>query len=123
MTASEIERAGTAFLVQHLETQGRAVRKSDRKTFDLIVDGIYAEVKAKGKAAEKFDFFVLSEKQYAALRAGEEFIVFLVLGVLQPGRTEIIEIPSGVLRRFEPKEWRQYYWDKGMLESIRSSMQ
>ena len=127
MTASEIERAGTAFLVQHLKAKGRSVQKSNRetfgKTFDLIVDGIPAEVKAKGKSVDKFDFFVFSEKQFAALRSGEQFIVFLVLGVLEPGKTEIIEIPSACLRNFEPKVWTQYYWDKGMVDAIRVQLQ
>ena len=44
--------------------------------------------------------------------------MFLVLGVLDPGKTTVIEIPSANLLQVEPKEWRQYFWDRGLLDAI-----
>lgn len=122
MTSAEIERIGTSLLIQRLEAAGRAVRKSDTKTFDLIVDGLYAEVKAKGKGLDRFDFFVLSDKQFQALSRGEQFLLFLVLNVLDPAHLNVIEIPSEILRRHHPKVWIQYFWDRGMLERIRAEL-
>jgi hypothetical protein len=118
MTAHEIERAGTELLKRYLEKRGRVVETSDRKTFDLKVDGKYAEVKAKGKSFDCFDFLVLSDKQYEALTHGEDFIVFLVLGVCEPERLRVVEIPAAALLSTEPKIWKQYFWDKGMLDSL-----
>jgi hypothetical protein len=118
MTNHEIERAGTEFLKKWLQARGRSVLESDRKTFDLIVDGKYAEVKAKGKSFECFDFLVLSDAQHEALRYGQELIVFLVLGVCEPGRERVIEISAAELLSIQPKVWRQFYWDKGMLDSV-----
>ena len=36
---------GEQLLAAHLTARGRAVSRSDKKMFDLIVDGRYAEVK------------------------------------------------------------------------------
>ncbi len=43
-----IERRGCEIIRERLGATDRTVRKSDDRTFDLIVDGEYAEVKAKG---------------------------------------------------------------------------
>ncbi len=51
-----IERRAFTILKRHLEEQGRMVEPSDKKAFDLIVDGRYAELKAKGKPFDAFDF-------------------------------------------------------------------
>ena len=47
-TGHSIEKRGIELLKQHLKAQGRSVVDSDNKTFDLIVEGRYAEVKCKG---------------------------------------------------------------------------
>ena len=47
-----IERRALELLKQHLASQGRTVRPSDNKTFDLIVDDRYAEMKAKEEEKE-----------------------------------------------------------------------
>lgn len=36
---------GEALLAAHLRSEGRIVEDSDAKTFDLRMDGVYAEVK------------------------------------------------------------------------------
>ena len=72
--AHAIEREATEFLRRYLKAQGRRVEPSDNKTFDLVVDGRYAEVKAKAKRYSEFDFFYMSEKLLLLLmpRAGVE---------------------------------------------------
>jgi len=68
-----IEKQGLFALMEHLQKSGRTVEKSKRKTFDLVVDGLPAEVKCKRAPWSKLDFIGLTQNQKAALDAGETF--------------------------------------------------
>ena len=60
---NEIEKQGKSLLKRWLKKNGQKFQKSDDKTFDLIVDGNYAELKAKGKSWKNFDFISLTKNQ------------------------------------------------------------
>lgn len=113
-----IERRAFAILKRHLEEQGRLVEPSDKKAFDLIVDGRYAELKAKGKPFDAFDFFWLSENQYEAALTDPSFVLFLVCGVEGTSQPEVFEIPAERFRAVEPKSERHYYYDKGLTARL-----
>ena len=68
-TGSEGER----LLADWLTSQGRAVKPSDIKTFDLIVDGRYAEVKSSRGPYAKLGFVGLTDAQRIAMLKGPEF--------------------------------------------------
>lgn len=116
--AHEIEREATRLLRLHLEAAGRRVDDSDNKTFDLIVDGEYAEVKGKAKPFSAFDFFYLSANQYKAVEDGRAFTLFLVCNVADPERVEIFEFPAHALRSVSPKCEVKYYYDKGLARQL-----
>jgi len=113
-----IEKRALELLKQHLASQGRTVRPSDNKTFDLIVDDRYGELKAKDKPYRAFDFFFMSENQYNAALAGPEFSLFLVCGVANEPEVQIFEIPSTRLRILRPKSEIHYYYDKGLVDQL-----
>jgi len=113
-----IEKRALELLRQRLVSQGRSVQPSDNKTFDLIVDGQYAEVKAKDKPFRAFDFFFMSENQYRAVLEGPEFLLFLVCGVADASGVQIFEIPSARLRSLHPKSETHYYYDKGLVDQL-----
>lgn len=105
-----------------LEDSGRVVTESDKKQFDLKVDGRYCELKAKRYPFnEKFDFFYISENQKSGIDSGEMETLFLVCNTDDPSNIEIFEIPSRELREITPKEEKKYYYDKGMLSEKSSS--
>ena len=113
-----IEKKAFALLTQYLASKGRTVRPSDKKTFDCIVDDRYAELKAKGKPFQAFDFFFMSENQYRAAQEGSEFSLFLVCGVEDEANVQIFEIPSSRLRQVKPKSEIHYYYDKGLVNQL-----
>ncbi len=102
-------------LVKHLESQGRLVTKSDKKTYDLIVDGNYCELKAKRYKVDSFDFFYISSNQHQGISSGELHTLFLVCGTDEPVDIQIYEIPGSDLAAIRPKTEVKYYYDKGML--------
>ena len=114
-TGSEGERA----LAEYLSKRGRTVEESDTKTFDLKVDGQYAEVKSsKGPYAE-LGFIGLTDNQYQAIQDGTEFRLFLVCNLSDPDNLEVIEISSAELAREDPKIECTHYWYRSQLERIR----
>ena len=94
----DIERQGIAAVTAFLQKAGRSVERSKRKTFDLVVDGIEAEVKCKRVSWSKLDFIGLTDKQRRALDQGETFLVFVVCNLKEANAPEIIEIKSQTLR-------------------------
>jgi hypothetical protein len=80
-----IERQGTAIVIEYLERAGRPVTRSKRKTFDLVVDGLPADVKCKQLPWAKLDFIGLTDAQRRALEQGEQFILFVVCNLKMVG--------------------------------------
>jgi hypothetical protein len=93
-----IEKQGLSILKDYLQKAGRTVEASKRKTFDLVVDGIPAEVKCKQLLWSKLDFIGLSDKQRAALDGGENFLLFVVCNLKGTSDPEIIELNSETLK-------------------------
>ena len=112
---------GERLLAGWLATKGKTVEASDNKTFDMIVDGKYAEVKTSLSPYSKLGFIGLTEAQYKALRSGVEFSIFVVCNSSDPANLQIIEIAAVDLRNEEPKVVPTYYWYRSQLERCRSS--
>lgn len=93
----DIERQGLAALTEYLLCAGRTVERSARKTFDLMVDGIPAEVKCKRMPWSTLDFIGLTDKQRHALDRGDCFLLFVVCNLKDPSAPDIIEIQSQAL--------------------------
>jgi hypothetical protein len=117
-TGHSIEKRGIELLKQHLKAQGRSVVDSDNKTFDLIVDGRYAEVKCKGKPYEQLDFIGFTKKQFRELEEGPEFQLFIVCNVDNPSEVQVREIPARELLRSPPEVDPTYYWYKRQLDGL-----
>jgi hypothetical protein len=103
------ERHGTSIVIAHLESAGRVVTRSKRKTFDLVVDGLPAEVKCKSSPWAKVDFIGLTDGQRRALDQGERFILFVVCNLKAVGQEEVIEIPSESLLQANFKVESMHY--------------
>ncbi len=116
-TAQSIESRGLEFLKNWLVERGRKVEESTDKTFDLIVDGEYAELKAKGNKWDKFDFLSLTENQEAAL-GGKLKKIFLVLNVNDIKEAKVIEIDAAELRDCKRKTIVHYEWNKGVIAHL-----
>ena len=112
------ERVGLKCLETWLTRQGRKFEASDKKTFDLIVDGKYAELKTKRRPYQNFDFFYMTSNQFKAISDGPPFTLFLVCNVDNPEKAEIYEFTSELLATEEPKCEVKYYWDKGIVERL-----
>lgn len=104
-----IEKQGLLAVMEHLESVGRPVELSKRKTFDLVVDGMPAEVKCKQAPWSKVDFIGLTDHQRAALDAGENFLLFVVCNLHDDSVPEIIEIKSKTLRQAQFKVESTHY--------------
>jgi hypothetical protein len=104
-----IERQGTLIAVEHLRRSGRTVTRSKRKTFDLVVDGLPAEVKCKGLPWARLDFIGLTDSQRRALDGNERFLLFVVCNLKGPGQPEVFEIPSESLRQAKFKVESTHY--------------
>jgi len=102
-------------VVDYLQKQSRRVEKSDNKTFDLIVDGRYAEVKSKGADFDRFDFITLTYKQEKALRDGMDFLIFLVCYSKHPEALDIREFTSTQLSDEEPIEYPSYEYSRAKV--------
>lgn len=120
---SDLHRTGTdgeRLLRDYLIAHGRTVTPSDRKTFDLIVDGRYAEVKTSRAPYSKLQFIGLTDSQYAALtKDGADFSIFIVCNACDPDNIEVIELRAGDLLRERPKVESTYYWYRSQLEKCR----
>jgi hypothetical protein len=110
---------GERLLAQYLAASGRVVRPSDTKTFDLVVDGSYAEVKASDGPYSALGFIGLTDNQFKALKAGVQFNLFIVCNVAHPDNLEVIEIPSSRLRTESPRVECTYYWYRSQLDKLR----
>jgi len=113
-----IERQGTLIVIEHLQRLGRTVTRSARKTFDLVVDGLPAEVKCKQLPWERLDFIGLTDGQRRALDSNERFILFVVCNLKGPGQPEVFEIPSESLRQAKFKVESTHYIYGPELRSI-----
>lgn len=96
-------------MMGHLESAGRSVELSRRKTFDLVIDGMPAEVKCKKAPWSKVDFIGLTDHQRAALDAGENFLLFIVCNLQSDSAPEIVEIKSEALRAAQFKVESTHY--------------
>ena len=110
---------GERVLAEYLAERGRTMEESDTKTFDLKVDGQYAEVKSSKGTYAELDFIGLTDNQYQAILDGTEFLLFLVCNLRDLDNLEVIEIPSAELAREDPKIECTYYWYRSQLERIR----
>lgn len=108
---------GERLLSRHLEDQGRSVEDSDSTTFDLIVDGQYAEVKSTAGPFAALGFIGLTQNQYDALESGLDFSLYLVCNLADPANLEIVEIPANALREQEPTVEATYYFYRSQLDA------
>jgi hypothetical protein len=92
-TGSEGER----LLADYLSARGRVVTRSDKKMFDLIVDGRYAEVKTSRGPYSKLGFIGLTENQHTGTRWTCELQHFIVCNLNDPANLEVIELPAAQL--------------------------
>ena len=129
-TTLSIEAKGMAILEKWLKAHGRNPEKSDKKTFDLKVDGKYAELKAKKHGWSKFDFIGLTGNQVEELGNRLE-LVFVVLNVNETDlnnidTANILEIPAEALLHLKNqnkvKTIVHYEWNKGILDEWRRSL-
>ena len=109
---------GERLLTEYLNSRGRTVARSDHKTFDLVVDGVYAEVKSSMKPYAALGFIGLTDNQFAALNAGQPFMLYLVCNMRDPDNLEVREIPSDRLRAHAPKKECTYYWYRSDLDAM-----
>lgn len=116
LTGSE----GVRLLAAWLTAKGRRVKPSDKKTFDLIVDGRYTEVKTSLKPFAKLQFIGLTAAQFKALNDRVDFALFVVCNSSDPANLEVVEIVAADLLREKPKIAPTYYWSRIQLEKCRS---
>ncbi len=114
------DRACREALTGYLAARGRKVQLSDIKTFDSIVDGVYAEVKSSHNPYSKLGFIGLTDNQRKALQDGKDFILFVVCNLATPDCIEVLEIRARDLLRESPKTESHHYWSRSQLERIRS---
>jgi hypothetical protein len=112
---------GVRLLAAYLVAQGRMVVPSDNKTFDLIVDGRYAEVKTSREPYSKLGFIGLTAAQFKALKDGVDFGIFVVCNSKDPTNLEVIELAGSDLLKEKPKIEPTYYWYRSQLEKCRRS--
>ena len=117
-TIYETGTEGERVLAAYLTRRGRTVTPSDTKTFDLRVDGRYAEVKSSRKPYASLGFVGLSQNQFRALQDGVEFTLFLVCNLDEPESVEVVEIDSAALASSEPKRECTFYWYRSQLEHL-----
>lgn len=114
-----IEQKGIKFLTKLLAQKGRVVEKSDNKTFDLRVDGKYAEVKTKSNPYNKLDFLSFTDKQYREILHGN-FTIFLVCNIKNiDGIPEVYEFSSDTLKKIEPKKYTSHEYNKPIIDDIK----
>ena len=109
---------GEKALSDWLRERGRDVRPSPKKAFDLIVAGVNAEVKSSHQPYSALDFIGLTDNQFAAVEAGEDFIVFVVCNLCDPANLEVREIRSREFRAHPPRRESTYYWYRTALDKM-----
>jgi hypothetical protein len=114
--AYETGSEGERLLAAYLTAKGRVVERSDKKCFDLIVDGRYAEVKTSNGPYKKLGFIGLTDNQYKALTDGQDFIIFIVCNLEDPLNPEIKEFSASALLKEEPKRESHYYWYRKQID-------
>ena len=114
---NKIEFIGLKELKERLIKGGRNIEKSDNKTFDLIVDGEYAEVKTKGHSFDNLDFISFTDKQHDKIF--EDFIIFLVCNVNNPKDIQIYEFSSKLLKDLKFKKYSSYEYNKTELKRLK----
>lgn len=114
---NQIEAKAIQILTDKLTEKGRQVKKSDNRTFDLIVDDEYSEVKSKGNCYNKLDFISFTDKQYAKIKS-ENFKIFLVCNVKNDKRIEIFEFESKQLEKIKPKKYTSYEYSKTAIQQV-----
>lgn len=115
-----IEEKGLEILKSYLDKSGRKWTKSDKKTFDLIVDGLYSEVKTKGKKFRDLDFLSFTDNQFNEAKNGTEFIIFLVcnLNSVNGNDFEIYEFKSVEFFKMVPKTYCSYEFNKNQIKQL-----
>ena len=113
----QIEQKGLQILGAWLAGQHRTCERSHNQTFDLIVDGEYAELKTKAKGWESFDFLSLTSRQKDSLGA-ELKRIFLVLNVSDPENAQVCEIDAVELMRCKSNTIVHYEWNKGAIREL-----
>ncbi|MCX6765345.1 MAG: hypothetical protein NT148_02290 [Candidatus Nealsonbacteria bacterium] len=119
MGSHKIEKFAEKLLIERLKQLGHNVRKSDKKTFDFIVDGKYAEMKAKNHKYDKLDFISLTDAQYLAIATQKDgFDIYLVCNI-QERNPEPVEIYKFNVKALINKKARQvvsYEYDKSIID-------
>lgn len=111
------EKIGFDILMDHLAKRGTIVEKSDKKEYDLKVNGQYCELKTKRYSSTEFDFFYISKNQQTGICSGEMATLYLVCNTDNPEHAEIFAIPGSELNDIEPKSEIKHYYDKGLISS------
>ena len=115
------ESKGIRILCKRLHKLGRTVEKSDKKTFYLVVDGKYAEVKTKERPFKELDFLSFTDNQYNEILNGN-FTIFLVCNLKEPEDAEIYEFDSSILREITPKKYTSHEYNKSVFDQLRGKM-
>lgn len=115
-----IEEKGLEILKAYLDKSGRKWTKSEKKTFDLIVDGLNCEVKTKGKKFRDLDFLSFTDNQFNEAKNGTEFIIFLVcnLNSVNGNDYEIYEFESVEFFKMVPKIYCSYEFNKNQIKQL-----
>jgi hypothetical protein len=119
---SEIYKTGSdgeRLLIAYLRARERTVARSDKRMFDLVVDGRYAEVKSSRQPYSRLGFIGLTKNQYKALKEGVDFTIFVVCNLNDPINLEVLEIPAIKLLAEKAKIEPTYYWYRSQLEKCR----
>lgn len=113
----EIEEKARKILAERLRESGSNVRNSDKKTFDLIVNGKYGEIKSKNKKYSKIDFISLTDKQFQALK-DQNFDIYLICNVEEDNNIEIYKFSAKSLIDKHPRKVRSYEYGKSIIDTI-----
>jgi hypothetical protein len=114
-----IEKLAEKLLTERLKQHGHDVKKSDKKTFDLVVDGKYAEMKEKNHKYDRLDFISLTDKQCKAIQE-YGFDIYLVCNVQEnnPQSVEIYKFNSKSLINKRARQVISYEYDKSSIDTI-----
>lgn len=117
---NEIGLRGKRLVAEHLTALGRTVAPSDRKTFDLVGDGKYAEMKTSNGPYSKHGFIGPTDAQYRELVDGTSVTIFVVCNAAFPDRLEVVEFDAAELLKEKPTVGCTYYWYRKQLDKCRA---